>query len=141
MSAFKENLLAGKTAFIAGGTSGINLGIAKRFAQLGARVAVVGRNPEKAANAAASIGAGALGFSCDVRDFAATRTVLESISKQFGALDIDRIFRQRREILWRAGCRPVGQRLSALSLDIGSERLPSMFSAAPTICCARRARH
>jgi NAD(P)-dependent dehydrogenase (short-subunit alcohol dehydrogenase family) len=80
--------LAGKTAFIAGGTSGINLGIAKRFAQLGARVAVAGRNPEKAANAAASIGAGALGFSCDVRDFAATRTVLESIAKQFGALDI-----------------------------------------------------
>jgi NAD(P)-dependent dehydrogenase (short-subunit alcohol dehydrogenase family) len=88
MSAFKENLLAGKTAFIAGGTSGINLGIAKRFAQLGARVAVAGRNPEKAANAAASIGAGALGLSCDVRDFAATRTVLESIAKQFGALDI-----------------------------------------------------
>jgi NAD(P)-dependent dehydrogenase (short-subunit alcohol dehydrogenase family) len=71
MSAFKEQLLAGKTAFIAGGTSGINLGIAKRFAELGARVAVAGRNPDKATNAAASIGAGALGFSCDVRDYAA----------------------------------------------------------------------
>jgi NAD(P)-dependent dehydrogenase (short-subunit alcohol dehydrogenase family) len=88
MSAFKENLLAGKTAFIAGGTSGINLGIAKRFTELGARVAVAGRNPEKAQGAAASIGSGALGFSCDVRDFAATRAVLEDVAKEWGALDI-----------------------------------------------------
>ena len=88
MSAFKDQLLAGKTAFIAGGTSGINLGIARRFAELGARVAVAGRNPEKAANAAALIGGGALGFSCDVRDYAATRTALEGTAKQFGLLDI-----------------------------------------------------
>ena len=88
MSAFREQLLSGKTAFIAGGTSGINLGIARRFAELGAKVAVAGRNPEKAANAAASIGPGALGLSCDVRDFAATRAVMESIVKQLGPLDI-----------------------------------------------------
>src|SRR5258705_2658370 len=36
MSAFKDNLLAGQTALVAGGTSGINLGIAKPLAQLGA---------------------------------------------------------------------------------------------------------
>jgi len=81
VSAFKDQLLAGKVAFIAGGTSGINLGIARRFAELGARVAVAGRNPEKAANAAALIGSGALGFSCDVRDYAATRAVLENTAK------------------------------------------------------------
>src|SRR3984957_8715620 len=88
MSAFKDQLLAGKVAFIAGGTSGINLGIARRFAQLGARVAVAGRNPEKAAGAAASIEGGALGLSCDVRDYAATRAALESTANQFGPLDI-----------------------------------------------------
>lgn len=88
MSAFKDNLLAGKTAFIAGGTSGINLGIAKRYAQLGAKVAVAGRNPEKAAAAAAEIGPEALGLSCDVRDYDAVRAALEETRGKLGELDI-----------------------------------------------------
>jgi NAD(P)-dependent dehydrogenase (short-subunit alcohol dehydrogenase family) len=88
MSAFKDNLLAGKTAFVAGGTSGINLGIARRFAELGAKVAVAGRNPEKAAAAAASIGPEALGLSCDVRDYAAIRGGLEEAAGKLGPLDI-----------------------------------------------------
>jgi NAD(P)-dependent dehydrogenase (short-subunit alcohol dehydrogenase family) len=88
MSAFKEQLLAGKVAFIAGGTSGINLGIAKRFAALGARVAVAGRNPEKAAVAAKAIDDNALGLSCDVRDYAATRSAIDAVVQKFGPLDI-----------------------------------------------------
>lgn len=88
MSAFKDNLLVGKTAFVAGGTSGINLGIAKRFAELGAKVAVLGRNPEKAANAAAEIGQGALGLTADVRDYAAIRAAMEHAANEIGALDI-----------------------------------------------------
>jgi NAD(P)-dependent dehydrogenase (short-subunit alcohol dehydrogenase family) len=88
MSAFKDNLFAGKTVFVAGGTSGINLGIAKRLGELGAHVAVAGRNPEKAAAAAAEIGGGALGLSCDVRDFAATRAAMETVVERFGPLDI-----------------------------------------------------
>jgi NAD(P)-dependent dehydrogenase (short-subunit alcohol dehydrogenase family) len=88
MSAFKDNLLAGKVAFIAGGTSGINLGIAKRYAELGAKVAVAGRNPEKAANAAAEIGGAALGLSCDVRDYAQIQGALQEAKDKFGPLDI-----------------------------------------------------
>ena len=88
MSAFKDNLLAGKTAFVAGGTSGINLGIAKRYAALGAKVAVAGRNPEKAQAAAAAIGHGAIGPSCDVRDYAAIRGGLEQAVAKLGKLDI-----------------------------------------------------
>jgi NAD(P)-dependent dehydrogenase (short-subunit alcohol dehydrogenase family) len=87
-SAFRDGLLTGKTAFIAGGTSGINLGIAKRLAQLGARVAVVGRNPEKAKNAAAEVGPDALGLSADVRDYAAIRGALEHTVGELGKLDI-----------------------------------------------------
>lgn len=88
MSAFKDNLLAGKTAFVAGGTSGINLGIAKRYAELGAKVAVAGRNAEKAANAAVEIGRGAIGLSCDVRDYGQIRGALEEAAGQLGPLDI-----------------------------------------------------
>lgn len=88
MSPFRDGILEGKVAFVAGGTSGINLGIAKRFAQLGAKVAVCGRDPEKAANAAAEIGEGALGLSADVRDYGAIRGAMEQVRDRLGAMDI-----------------------------------------------------
>ena len=88
MSAFKEKLLDGKVAFVAGGTSGINLGIARRFAELGARVAVVGRDPEKARAAASSIGPSALGLTADVRDYGAIRGVMEKSAESIGRFDI-----------------------------------------------------
>lgn len=88
MSAFRDGLFDGKIAFVAGGTSGINLGIAKRYAQLGARVAVAGRNPDKARGAAAEIGHGAIGLSADVRDYDAIRFAMEQVVDQFGRMDI-----------------------------------------------------
>lgn len=83
---------AGKTVFIAGGTSGINLGIAKSFARCGAKVAVIGRDAERAANAQAAIEAEgalkALGMSCDVRDYDAVEAALKRVSEEFGTIDV-----------------------------------------------------
>jgi NAD(P)-dependent dehydrogenase (short-subunit alcohol dehydrogenase family) len=90
-STYRENLFAGKVAYIAGGTSGINLGIALRFAELGAQVAVVGRDAEKATAAAAEIrgvGPGALGLSADVREYDAVERSLRETVSAFGGIDI-----------------------------------------------------
>ncbi|HNJ47305.1 MAG TPA: SDR family oxidoreductase [Novosphingobium sp.] len=87
-SPFRDGILEGKVAFVAGGTSGINLGIATRLAELGARVAVLGRNPEKAASAAAGIGRGAIGLTADVRDYGAIRAAMEEVRSRLGPMDI-----------------------------------------------------
>lgn len=85
-SPFRDDLFAGKVAFVAGGTSGINLGIASRLAELGARVAILGRNPEKAQAAAEPIGA--LALTADVRDYGATRAAMERVHHELGPIDI-----------------------------------------------------
>jgi NAD(P)-dependent dehydrogenase (short-subunit alcohol dehydrogenase family) len=90
-SALKDGLLAGKVAFVAGGTSGINLEIARRFARAGARVAVMSRNPEKVASAAASISAEGhttAGFAADVRNYEAVDGALRAAAEQLGKIDI-----------------------------------------------------
>ncbi|WP_019587164.1 SDR family oxidoreductase [Deinococcus apachensis] len=88
---FRPDLLTGKHALITGGGSGINLGIARSFAAHGCAVTLLGRNLDKAQNAARGIGeAGgrALGVSADVRDFAALQAAAQSGVEAFGPLDI-----------------------------------------------------
>ena len=45
---------SGKTVFVSGGTSGINLGIAQAFGAAGAKVFVISRSEDKVAAATAS---------------------------------------------------------------------------------------
>src|SRR6185437_7809616 len=88
---FRENLLAGKAAVVAGASSGINLQIATRFAQAGARVAIFSRSEEKIQAAAAGIralGGEATGFAQDVRDYAGVAATLASAATAYGPFDI-----------------------------------------------------
>jgi NAD(P)-dependent dehydrogenase (short-subunit alcohol dehydrogenase family) len=48
--------LAGRVAVVTGGSAGIGLGIAKRFAEEGARVFITGRRQSQLDQAVASIG-------------------------------------------------------------------------------------
>ena len=73
---FRDDVLAGKRAFITGGTSGINLAIAERFVAGGAEVTVLGRDPDKAARAASALGPRARAVTADIRDYAAVAGAL-----------------------------------------------------------------
>jgi NAD(P)-dependent dehydrogenase (short-subunit alcohol dehydrogenase family) len=79
------------TVFVAGGTSGINLGIAEAFADAGAKVAVMSRSQDKV-NAAVqrlrSFGGEVAGYSADVRNMEATSAALSEAHAAFGAFDV-----------------------------------------------------
>ncbi len=90
-SVFQPNLLQGKTVFITGAGSGINKGIAKRFAEHGARIVMIGRRQEKLDESCAEIkaaGGEAVGFSADVRHFDALADAAKQGSERFGPYDI-----------------------------------------------------
>jgi NAD(P)-dependent dehydrogenase (short-subunit alcohol dehydrogenase family) len=91
MGTFTPGLLAGKTAFIAGGSSGINLGIAHGLGAAGARIAIISRKPEKVEAAVAELqaaGCEAMGSAADVRDYGAVEASLKAVHEAWGEIDI-----------------------------------------------------
>src|SRR4051794_5116026 len=90
-SIFQPNLLRDKIAVITGGGSGINFAIAKRFAQHGAKVVLLGRSEEKLDRAVAEIqkqGGTALGIALDVRDYSAVAAAFSRVSTEIGPVNI-----------------------------------------------------
>lgn len=82
---------SGKTVFVAGGSSGINLGIAQAFIAHGARVAIISRSQERVDEAVAGLRAGggeAHGWSADVRDPEAVIAALTQAHDKLGEIDI-----------------------------------------------------
>ncbi len=82
---------SGQRVFVFGGTSGINLGIARCFARTGADVSVASRSQDKVSAAVdelKGLGSDSLGYALDVRDVAAVKEALEDFSGKKGEIDI-----------------------------------------------------
>ncbi|HVY86327.1 MAG TPA: SDR family oxidoreductase [Caulobacterales bacterium] len=91
MRTFQSKILAGKTAYIAGGSSGINLGIAHGLGEAGARLSIISRRIEKVDAAVAELraaGYDAMGAAADVRDYAAVEKTLRDTHAALGEIDI-----------------------------------------------------
>lgn len=77
--------LDGTVAIVTGGSRGIGLAIAEELANAGAIVAVLGRNGERAREAAAQLpGDGHAGYACDVADPAQVASTLKAIEDEQG---------------------------------------------------------
>ncbi len=82
--------LSGRTAFVTGGGSGINLGIGEALASLGANVAICGRTQERLDTGRAALEArGAKVFTAiaDVRDDAALAAAMAASRAALGPID------------------------------------------------------
>jgi NAD(P)-dependent dehydrogenase (short-subunit alcohol dehydrogenase family) len=83
---------AGKHVFVAGGSSGINLGIAEVFAGAGANLSICSRKPERVAAAVDRLqkhaGGRAWGQAADVRDYAQIDAALKGAEREFGPIHV-----------------------------------------------------
>ena len=83
-------LLEGRAAIVTGAASprGLGKATARLFAEHGCRVAILDLDAQEAAQAAAEIGDGHLGLSCDVTSRQACDTAMAAVEDAFGQVDI-----------------------------------------------------
>jgi NAD(P)-dependent dehydrogenase (short-subunit alcohol dehydrogenase family) len=80
--------LADKVAVVIGGSSGIGLGVAKRFAQEGARVFITGRRQSQLDKAVAVIGGNAAAIQGDTSNLADLDRIFAEIQAQAVRIDV-----------------------------------------------------
>lgn len=106
--------LTGKTALVTGGSSGIGLATAQRFAAEGAHVFITGRNQSALDDAVSTIGAEATGIRSDVSNLDDVGKVADAIAARGRGLDV---------VFANAG----GGELAALP-DITAEQFTNTFN-------------
>lgn len=88
---FGNHLMKGRTVFITGGGSGINLGIAKNFAAVGANIGICGRTQERldaARKELEAMGAKVFAAAADVRDYQALDAAIARCETELGPMSV-----------------------------------------------------
>lgn len=89
--AITSDILAGKVAFVAGGSTGINFEIARQFAVRGAKVVILSRKVNRVEAAVKTLtdeGHDVVGLPGDVRDYARLQEVFAQTVETYGKIDI-----------------------------------------------------
>lgn len=87
---FQRDLLKGRSIFLTGGGTGLGRSMALRFAELGARLFLVGRREEPLRETSEEIRRhdGAAAFTtCDVRDYTAVEAAVAQAEQQLGTIN------------------------------------------------------
>ena len=80
--------LVGKVALVTGGSSGLGLATAHRFASEGARVFITGRRKDELDHAVEHLGHGVVGVQGDISNMADLDRLYEVIKERAGRLDV-----------------------------------------------------
>lgn len=80
--------ISGQVVFVTGAARGIGAAAAKQLAARGAKVALVGLEPDELAKVAAECGPDAAWFEADVTDTAAITAAVEGAVERFGGIDV-----------------------------------------------------
>ena len=87
---FQKDLLRGRAIFLTGGGTGLGRSMTLRFAELGARVFLVGRREgplHETCDEVHRLGGAAAYTTCDIRDYAAVEAAAEQAEQQFGEIN------------------------------------------------------
>jgi len=81
-------LLDGKVAVVTGASSGIGLGVSRRFLAEGASVVMLARGTQRLESLAAELGERAIPIAADVGNPDDVRAAFDAVGKRFGKLDV-----------------------------------------------------
>lgn len=88
---FADNILKGKVAFVTGGGTGITGGVARAFAEAGARLAIASRkaeNLEEMKKTVESFGGECFTVTADVRNYEEVESAIAKAVEHYGKIDI-----------------------------------------------------